>query len=69
MPAHDIVDNRKRKLVDRINRILDSSEAARFAVGYVFVSGLESIVAKLGNIRELRLLIGNTTNMCSEALL
>ena len=62
MPAHDIVDNRKRKLVDQINRILDSSEAARFAVGYFFVSGLESIAAKLGAIKELRLLIGNTTN-------
>ena len=28
MPAHYIVDNRKRKLVDQINCILDSSEAA-----------------------------------------
>ena len=36
MPAHDIIDNRQEKLVDQINRILDSSDAARFAVGYFF---------------------------------
>ncbi len=31
---HDIKDNRKEKLVDRINRILSSAERARFPVGY-----------------------------------
>jgi hypothetical protein len=36
MPVHDIIDNRQEKLVDHINRILDSSDAARFAVGYFF---------------------------------
>jgi hypothetical protein len=30
--THDIIDNRKQKLVDHINRILSSTEAARFAV-------------------------------------
>src|SRR5579859_5981925 len=62
MPTHDIIDNRRDKLVDSINRMLDSTEFARFAVGYFFLSGLESIAEKLGNVRELRLLIGNTTN-------
>lgn len=62
MPAHDIIDNRNEKLVDHIRRILDSSEAARFAVGYFFLSGLEAIADKLDGVRELRLLIGNTTN-------
>ncbi len=62
MPTHDIIDNRKEKLVDHINRILSSTEAARFAVGYFFLSGLDSIAAKLANVTELRLLIGNTTN-------
>jgi hypothetical protein len=32
MPIHDIIDNRNEKLVDHINRILASTEAARFAV-------------------------------------
>ena len=62
MPAHDIIDNRNEKLVDHISRILSSTSAARFAVGYFFLSGLTSIAGKLAGIKELRLLIGNTTN-------
>ncbi|MBI5117440.1 helicase [Candidatus Poribacteria bacterium] len=62
MPTHDIIDNRNEKLVDHIKRILDSSKVARFAVGYFFLSGLTSIAEKLANVKELRLLIGNTTN-------
>lgn len=62
MPAHDIIDNRNEKLIDHINRILSSTSAARFAVGYFFLSGLTSIAGKLAGIKELRLLIGNTTN-------
>lgn len=62
MPTHDIIDNRNEKLVDHINRMLDSTEFARFAVGYFFLSGLESIAERLDGVKELRLLIGNTTN-------
>src|SRR5687768_12987683 len=62
MPTHDVIDNRQEKLVDHINRILSSTEAARFAVGYFFLSGLESIAERLAGVKELRLLIGNTTN-------
>lgn len=62
MPTHDIIDNRSEKLVDHINRILASTESARFAVGYFFLSGLESIASRLAHVKELRLLIGNTTN-------
>ncbi len=62
MPTHDIIDNRSEKLVDHINRMLDSTELARFAVGYFFLSGLESIAERLDGVKELRLLIGNTTN-------
>ncbi|NMG18699.1 helicase-related protein [Brasilonema bromeliae] len=62
MPTHDIIDNRNQKLVDQIKRILDSSEAAHFAVGYFFISGFTAIAERLPNIKELRLLIGNTSN-------
>jgi len=41
MPTHDIIDNRNEKLVDHINRVLPSSERAKFAVGYFFLSGFE----------------------------
>lgn len=59
---HDIIDNRDQKLVDHINRILRSTESARFAVGYFFLSGLEAIQKNLGDVGSLRLLIGNTSN-------
>lgn len=59
---HDIIDNRDHKLVDHINRILRSTESARFAVGYFFLSGLEAIQQNLGDVGSLRLLIGNTSN-------
>ena len=62
MPAHDIIDNRNERLVDHINLILGSTEAARFAVGYFFLSGFTSIAERLSGIKELYLLIGNTTN-------
>jgi len=59
---HDIIDNRNQKLVDHIHSILPQTNRARFAVGYLFLSGLQSLGKKLENIEELRLLIGNTTN-------
>jgi hypothetical protein len=62
MLTHDIIDNRTEKLVDHINCILSSTDSARFAVGYLFLSGLESIAQQLAGVKELRLLIGNTTN-------
>src|SRR5208337_592844 len=62
MPTHDIIDNRNEKLVDHIKRILSSTDRARFAVGYFFLSGLTAIAERLAAVKELRLLIGNTTN-------
>ena len=62
MAIHDIIDNRSEKLVDHINRILASTESGRFAVGYFFLSGLESIGKSLASVKEIKLLIGNTTN-------
>ncbi|MDA7891874.1 phospholipase D-like domain-containing protein [Akkermansiaceae bacterium] len=59
---HDIIDNRDEKLVEHIKSILGSTDSARFAVGYFFLSGLEAIQDKLAGVKTLRLLIGNTTN-------
>lgn len=59
---HDIIDNRSEKLLDHIKRILPGSERARFAVGYLFLSGLKPIRQHLEQLREIRLLIGNTTD-------
>lgn len=41
--------------------MLCSCERARFAVGYLFLSGLTSVAKRLLSLKELRLLIGNTT--------
>lgn len=38
MPIHDIIDNRSERLVDHINQILSSAEAARFALGCLLLS-------------------------------
>jgi superfamily II DNA/RNA helicase/HKD family nuclease len=62
MPLHDIIDNRQEKLVDHIRTILPNAQAAKFAVGYFFLSGLQSVADQLDNVQELRLLIGNTSN-------
>ena len=59
--ANDIIDNQNEKLVDNVNLILDSTDRARFAVGYFFLSGFTSIAKELQHLTELRLLIGNTT--------
>jgi superfamily II DNA or RNA helicase len=59
---HDVIDNRTDKLVDHIRRILPGSQAAHFAVGYFFLSGLQAVAGELGNVSELRLLIGNTSS-------
>lgn len=62
MPTHDIIDNRTEKLIDHIREALPGSQAAKFAVGYFFLSGLEAVADVLANVRELRLLIGNTSS-------
>lgn len=62
MPIHDIIDNRTEKLIDHLSQMLGSCERARFAVGYLFLSGLTSVAKRLLNLQELRLLIGNTTS-------
>src|SRR5215203_520476 len=58
----DLIDNRKVELRQRIQEILRSTGSARFAVGYFFISGLESVADCLEGVEEIRLLIGNTTN-------
>lgn len=59
---HDIIDNRTVKLLDTIKTILPTSEAAKFAVGYFFLSGLDAAEQELASVRDLRLLIGSTTS-------
>ena len=65
-----IIDNRNRLLGDEINEQLKYTVKGKIAVGYFFLSGFKAIQDKLvakdekGEylIKEIRLLIGNTTN-------
>ena len=49
MLAHEIIDNRNERLVDHINQMLSSTDGARFAVGYFFLSGLTSTAGPLAS--------------------
>lgn len=59
---HDLIDNRSDKLLDYILATLPTTERARFAVGYLFLSGLKPLREQLEKLTEIRLLIGDTTN-------
>jgi len=59
---HDIIDNRNEKLVDHLNCILGTAEAAKMAVGYFFLSGFGAVREKLATLKSIRILIGNTAN-------
>ena len=43
MPTHDIVDNRESVLIDHARALLRDSVSAKFAVAYLFTSGLAPI--------------------------
>lgn len=51
---HDIIDNRNEKLLDTILTTLPSTERARFAVGYLFLSGLKPLREQLERLTEIR---------------
>ena len=61
--THDIITNQQPPdLGDSIRSILPSCEAARFAVGYFFLSGFSAIAGELDNVKDLRLLIGSVSS-------
>ena len=58
----DIIDNRNRFLKDEINLVLKGTEEAKFAVGYLFLSGFNEIVNNIAHLKGLKLIIGATSN-------
>ena len=63
MPEYfDIIDNRRKFLKDEINSVLKATEKANFAVGYLFLSGFNEIAANISHLKELKLVIGTTSN-------
>ena len=60
---HDIIDNRNEKLAEHINVILDSTEKSEIRGGLLFPVRIPKYRKRAaGHVKELRLLIGNTTN-------
>lgn len=58
----DIIDNRNEKLADHLNQIMQTSDSARLAVGYFFLSGFNAVAKTISNLKEVKLLIGNTSS-------
>ena len=58
----DIIDNNSSLLSDAIKSFLLCSKKVHMAVGYFFISGLETFADSLENIQQWRLLIGDTSN-------
>jgi hypothetical protein len=62
MPTHDILDNREGILLEHVKSLLRDSASAKFAVGYLFTSGLAPLMDDVQNLNELKILIGNISN-------
>mgnify|MGYP001068510539 CR=1 FL=1 len=60
---HDIIDNQETKLVEHINSLLKDSDRVKFAVGYFFASGLKPVIDEIEKLKEIKLLIGNISNI------
>jgi len=62
MSYSDIIDNRRSFLKDEINSILKATKEAKFAVGYLFLSGFDEIVSNISHLKELKLIVGAVFN-------
>jgi len=67
---HDIIDNSKIKLVEVLKEKLPVSKRARFAVGWLFLSGFKEIRDEIDKLEKLEILAGARTNkQTAEVLL
>lgn len=62
----DVIDNRELRLADRMQVLLSGAACARLAVGYLFLDGLAPLCARLEEVEEVELLIGNVVNRLTE---
>jgi len=63
MPQYsDIIDNRRSFLKDEINSVLKATEEAKFAVGYLFLSGFNEVIDNISHLKELKLIIGSVSD-------
>ena len=71
MPSKRVIDNYKgNDLSKYLNTVLPDCLSAKFGIGYFFLSGLKEIINGVSDLKELKLLISNTTDKdTKEALL
>ena len=70
MASPKVIDNYKgNDLSKYLNKVLPDCISAKFGVGYFFISGLEEIIFGVSNLKELKLLISNTTNQKTKETL
>ncbi|MBD3373007.1 MAG: hypothetical protein GF403_09885 [Candidatus Coatesbacteria bacterium] len=64
-----IIDNSEgNRLADKLSEMLKDADEARFAVGYLYLSGLEALRDKLGKLKRLQLVIGATDKAAGSIL-
>lgn len=64
-----IIDNSEgNRLADKLSEMLEDADTARFAVGYLYLSGLEALRERLGKLKRLQLVIGATGRAAGELL-
>ena len=59
---HDIIDNSNVKLIEVLKEKLSVSKKARFAVGWLFLSGFKELRNEIDNLEKLEILAGSRTN-------
>ena len=70
MTSPKVIDNHDgNDLSKYLNTVLPDCISAKFGVGYFFISGLEEIIFGVSNLKELKLLISNTTNQKTKETL
>ena len=63
MSSNKVIDNYKgNDLAKYLNSVLPRCESGKFAIGYFFISGLDVIIENVKHLKELRILISNTTD-------
>lgn len=67
--VHDIIDNSNIKLIDVLKEKLSVSKKAKFAVGWLFLSGFKELRNEIDNLEKLEILAGSRTNKQTAELM
>ncbi|MEM1577975.1 MAG: helicase-related protein [Candidatus Pacearchaeota archaeon] len=65
----DIIDNSKIKLVDVLKEKISISKKARFAVGWLFLTGFKELRNEIDKLEKLEILAGSRTNRQTAELM